>query len=54
MNKTCFTEHQILSILQEQEKGLKAFDTCWVQEISQGRFYNWKAKTYRNKQIQPL
>jgi putative transposase len=44
MKKTRFTEHQIISILREQEKGLKVSDICREHGISQGTFYNWKAK----------
>lgn len=44
MKKTRFTEHQIIAILKQQEKGLKVTDICREHGISDATFYNWKAK----------
>lgn len=44
MKKTRFTEHQILSILKQQETGLKVSDICREYGISPATFYNWKSK----------
>ena len=44
MRKTTFTEHQIISILKQQESGIKVADLCREHGISDATFYNWKAK----------
>jgi putative transposase len=44
MKKTRFTEHQILSILKQQETGLMVSDICREYGISPATFYNWKSK----------
>lgn len=44
MKKTRFTEHQIITILRQQEKGIKVADICREHSISDATFYNWKAK----------
>jgi putative transposase len=44
MKKTRFTETQIISILKQQESGLKVSDICRQHGISDATFYNWKAK----------
>lgn len=44
MRKTTFTEHQIISILKQQETGIKVADLCREHGISDATFYNWKAK----------
>lgn len=44
MKKTRFTEHQIITILRQQEKGIKVADICREHGISDATFYNWKAK----------
>ncbi len=44
MKKTRFTEHQILSILKQQETGLKVSDICRECGISPATFYNRKSK----------
>lgn len=44
MKKTRFTEHQILSIIKQQETGLKVSDICREYGISPATFYNWKSK----------
>lgn len=44
MKKTRFTETQIISILKQQESGLKVSDICREHGISDATFYNWKAK----------
>ncbi len=44
MKKTRFSENQIISILKQQETGLKVGDLCREQGISEATFYNWKAK----------
>lgn len=42
--KTRFTETQIVSIIKQQEAGQKTADLCREHGISEGTFYNWKAK----------
>jgi putative transposase len=44
MKKSRFTESQILSILNKQEKGIAVKDICREHNISDATFYNWKAK----------
>lgn len=44
MKKIKFTETQIISILKEQEQGLKVGDICRKHGISDATFYNWKSK----------
>lgn len=44
MKKSRFTEHQIVKILKMQEGGLSVAEICKQHGISQGTFYNWKAK----------
>jgi Transposase. len=44
MKKTKFTEHQIISILKQQETGMKVADICREHGISDATFFNWKAK----------
>ncbi len=44
MKKTKFTEQQIISILKQQEAGVKSQDLCRENGISQATFFNWKAK----------
>lgn len=43
MKKAKFTEHQIISILKQQETGMKVTDICREHGISVATFYNWKA-----------
>ena len=44
MRKSKFTEHQIVSILKQQEAGVKVADLCREHGISNATFYQWKAK----------
>jgi putative transposase len=44
MNKSKFTETQIVSILKEADAGLKVADVCRKHGISQPTYYNWKSK----------
>lgn len=44
MKKTKFAEHQIISILKQQETGMKVADICREHSISDATFFNWKAK----------
>jgi putative transposase len=44
MKKIKFSETQILSILKEQEQGLKVAEICRKHGISDATFYNWKSK----------
>ena len=44
MKKKRFTESQIIGILKEFESGIPAVELCRKYGMSQGTFYNWKAK----------
>jgi putative transposase len=44
MKKSKFTEEQIISILKEQEQGLKVAEICRKHGISDQTFHNWKKK----------
>ena len=44
MKKTKFTEAKIVAILKEGEAGISAPELARKHGISQGTFYNWKAK----------
>ena len=42
--KRGFTDEQIICILKEHEAGITAKDLCRKHGMSEGTFYNWKAK----------
>ena len=44
MKKSRFSESQIISVLQRNERGEKVKDLCRELQISDATFYNWKAK----------
>ena len=44
MKKTRYSESQIVKVLKEVEAGRSAKDVCREYSISQGTFYNWRAK----------
>ncbi len=44
MKRARFTEEQIISILAEHEAGAKCADLCRKHSMSEGTFYNWKAR----------
>jgi len=44
MKKSKHTESQIISILKEQESGMKVADICRQRGISQTTFFKWKSK----------
>jgi len=44
MNRSRFTEEQIIGMLKEQEAGMKTADVCRKHGISEGTFYKYKAK----------
>ena len=44
MKRTRFTDQQIIGILAEHEAGAKCADLCRKHGMSEGTFYNWKAK----------
>ena len=44
MKRTRFTDEQIIGILAEHEAGVKCADLCRKHGMSEGTFYNWKAK----------
>ena len=44
MEKSKFTETQIVAVLKQVESGLKVDDVCRQCGISPATYYNWKAK----------
>ena len=44
MKGTRFSEEQIAGILKQGEAGMKTVELCRQHGISEGTFYNWKAK----------
>ena len=44
MKRARFTEEQIIGILAEHEAGARCADLCRKHGMSEGTFYNWKAK----------
>lgn len=44
MKRVRFTEEQIIGILAEHEAGAKCADLCRKHGMSEGTFYNWKAR----------
>ena len=44
MKKSRFTEHQIIGILKEVEKGMTVAEVCRRHEVSQSSYFKWKSK----------
>ena len=44
MQRSRFTEEQIIVVLREQEAGMKVAEVCRKHGISEPTFYAWKAK----------
>jgi len=44
VQKTRFSEEQIIAVLREQEAGMKTADVCRKHGISSATLYAWKAK----------
>lgn len=53
MKKSKFTEEQIVSILKEQELGMKVSEICRKHGISDQTYHNWKKK-YGNLSVDEL
>ncbi len=44
MRKSRFSEHQIIAILKDVEKGRNVRDVCREHSLSEATYYQWKAK----------
>lgn len=44
MKRSRFSEHQILRILKEVEKGITVAEVCRQSSISESTYYKWKSK----------
>ena len=44
MERSMFSDEQIIGILKEQESGAVTADVCRRHGISEATFYKWKAK----------
>ena len=44
MKRSRFSDEQIITIVKEQEAGVKTADVCRKHGISDATFYKWKAK----------
>lgn len=44
MKRSKFSEHQVLAILKEVEKGRTVAEVCRENSISDSTYFNWKAK----------
>ena len=44
MKRSKYSEHQVLGILKEVEKGRKIDEVCRENTISTSTYFNWKAK----------
>ena len=44
MNRSRFSEEQIIGILKEQEAGMATADLCRKHGVSSATFYKWKAR----------
>ena len=53
MKKSKFSEEQIISILKEQDQGLKVSDICRKHGIADQTFHNWK-KRYGGLSVEEL
>jgi putative transposase len=44
MRKSRFSEEQVLSILKEQDTGVKVSEICRKHGLTEATFHNWKSK----------
>ena len=44
MKRSKYSEHQVLGILKEVEKGRTVAEVCRENTISASTYFNWKAK----------
>ena len=44
MKRSKFSDHQIIKILKEVEKGMKVREVCRQNSISESTYFKWKSK----------
>ncbi len=54
MKRSRFSEEQIIGILTEHEAGATCADLCRKHGMSEGTFYNWKAKFGGMTELLPI
>jgi putative transposase len=54
MNRSKFSEEQIITILKEHEAGARLADLCHKYGMSEATIYNWKAKYGSHEEVKRL